>query len=129
MRIGELAEASSTTTKTLRFYEEAGLLPAPNRTASGYRDYDPDVVARLNFIRRSRTAGLSLAQIREVLDIRDSGSAPCQHVHELLEDRLAGLDRQIAELQALRRTVAQLRDAATSVEPADCDPVLVCRYL
>jgi len=129
MRIGELAEASSTTTKTLRFYEEAGLLTAPARTTGGYRDYDPGVVARLDFIRRSRTAGLSLAQIREVLDIRGSGTAPCQHVHDLLQDRLVGLDRQIADLQALRSTVAQLQDAAATVEPASCDPAVVCRYL
>ena len=99
MRIGELAEASATTTKTLRFYEEAGLLPAPERTSSGYRDYAPEALARLDFIRRSRTAGLTLAQIRDVLDIRDAGVPPCQHVQDLLEARLGDLDRQIADLQ------------------------------
>jgi DNA-binding transcriptional MerR regulator len=77
VRIGELAEASGMTTKTLRFYEEAGLLPAPERTSGGYRDYDPEVVPRLDFIRRSRAAGLTLAQIRDVLDVRDGGTAPC----------------------------------------------------
>ena len=56
MRIGELAVASGTTTKTLRFYEEAGLLPAPERTANGYRDYTPAALARLDFVRRGRTA-------------------------------------------------------------------------
>lgn len=89
MRIGELAVASGTTTKTLRFYEEAGLLPAPERTANGYRDYTPAALARLDFVRRGRTAGLTLAQIREILDIRDAGVAPCQHVHALLEAHLA----------------------------------------
>ncbi|MCT2108153.1 heavy metal-responsive transcriptional regulator, partial [Dietzia cinnamea] len=88
MRIGELAVASGTTTKTLRFYEEAGLLPAPERTANGYRDYTPAALARLDFVRRGRTAGLTLAQIREILDIRDAGVAPCQHVHALLEAHL-----------------------------------------
>lgn len=129
MRIGELAAATGTTTKTLRFYEVAGLLPAPQRTSSGYRDYDPAVVPRLDFLRRARAAGLTLAQIREILDVRDTGAAPCQHVQQLLTSRLTDLDRRIADLQTLRATVADLRDAAATVEPASCDPTTVCRYL
>ena len=129
MRIGELAEASGTTTKTLRFYEEAGLLPAPDRTANGYRDYAAEALARLGFIRRSRTAGFTLAQIREVLDIRDAGVAPCRHVQDLLETRLDDLDRQIADLQALRHTVAHLHHSATTSDPTKCDTTTVCRYL
>lgn len=94
MRIGELAKASGTTTKTLRYYEDAGLLPAPERTAGGYRDYTPDVLPRLDFIRRGRATGLTLGQIREVLDVRDAGRAPCQHVQRLLTTHLTDLDRQ-----------------------------------
>src|SRR5699024_10196218 len=74
-------------------------------------------------------AGLTLAQIREVLDIRDAGVAPCQHVHDLLEARLGDLDQQIAELQALRHTVAHLRDGAATSDPTNCDATTVCRYL
>ena len=129
MRIGELAEASGTTTKTLRFYEEVGLLPAPPRTASGYRDYTPNMLSRLDFIRRSRTAGLTLAQIREILDIRDAGVAPCQHVQDLLQGRLEELERQITDVQALRHTVSQLRDGAATIDPTNCDTTIVCRYL
>ena len=129
MRIGELAQASGTTTKTLRFYEQAGLLPAPERTASGYRDYSPETLARLDFIRRSCSAGLTLAQIREVLHIRDAGAAPSHHVHDLLQARLGDLDRQIADLQALRETVAHLRKVASPVDPASCEASTVCRYL
>ena len=129
MRIGEMAEASGTTSKTLRFYEQAGLLPAPDRTASGYREYAPETLARLDFIRRSRTAGLTLAQIREVLDIRDAGVAPCQHVHDLLQARLGELDRQIADLRALRRTVAHLHDGAAAVDADTCEASTICRYV
>lgn len=129
MRIGEVAEASGTTRKTLRFYEDAGLLPPPERTANGYRDYAPDVLARLDFIRRSRAAGLTLAQTREVLDIRDGGTAPCQHVEDLLDTRLTDLDRQIADLQALCQTIADLRDRAVTIDPESCDPTSICRYL
>jgi MerR family Zn(II)-responsive transcriptional regulator of zntA len=110
MRIGELAEAAGTTTKALRFYEEAGLLPSPERTGAGYRNYPPEIISRLAFIRRSQSAGLTLAQIREILQIRDGGQAPCEHVQELLSDRLSTLDRQIAELQEVQpATVASSR--------------------
>ena len=129
MRIGELAEATGTTTKTLRFYEDSGLLPPPERTINGYRDYDQEAIARLDFIRRGRAAGLTLAQIREVLDIRDTGTAPCHHVKELLDIRLTVLDQQITDLQALRTNVAHLRDDAAQANPSECQSKDVCRYL
>ena len=129
MRIGELAEATGTTTKTLRFYEDSGLLPPPERTVNGYRDYDQEAIARLDFIRRGRAAGLTLAQIREVLDIRDTGTAPCHHVKELLDIRLTVLDQQITDLQALRTNVAHLRDDAAQANPSECQSKDVCRYL
>lgn len=129
MRIGEVADLSGTTTKTMRFYEDQGLLPAADRTTGGYRVYTQDVVRRLDFIRRGRTAGLTLAQIRQVLDIRDSGGAPCEHVKDLLTSRLAALDHQIADLLTLRETVAALRESAAVVDPATCSRHQVCCYL
>jgi DNA-binding transcriptional MerR regulator len=129
MRIGELAAATGTTTKSLRFYEQAGLLPPPARTPGGYRDYTEDAVARLDFVRRGQRAGLTLAQIREILSIRDAGRVPCHHVEQVLAERLAGLDRQIAELVGLRATVARLHQEASHPEPGRCDSNDVCRYL
>lgn len=128
MRIGELAEATGTTTKTLRFYDDTGLLRS-DRATNGYRDYGQDAVARLDFIRRGRAAGLTLAQIREVIDIRETGAAPCRHVHDLLGARLDDIDRQLTDLQALRATVAQLRGEAGRANPATCASEGVCRYL
>jgi len=129
MRIGELADAASTTAKTLRFYEEQGLLPAAERTPAGYRDYTPEAIARLDFIRRGQAAGLTLAQIRQILDIRDGGDQPCEHVRDLLDHRLTDLDAQIAQLTALRETITQLRDEAANAEPETCPADQVCRYL
>ena len=129
MRIGELAAAAGTTTKTLRFYEESGLLPRTERAANGYRDYGPEALSRLDFIRRGRAAGLTLAQIREVIDIRDGGEAPCHHVYELITERLVDIDRQIAELDALRAALIQRRDAAGSADPSTCPADTVCRYV
>ncbi|NMR21221.1 heavy metal-responsive transcriptional regulator [Cellulomonas fimi] len=129
MLIGELAQASGTTTKTLRYYEQAGLIPAPGRTAGGYRDYPPEALSRLDFIRRGQAAGLTLAQVRGVLDVRDRGLAPCEHVHDLLDAHLTALDRQIADLHALRDTVAGLRDSVDTIDPATCAPGTICRYI
>ncbi|KAA8962734.1 heavy metal-responsive transcriptional regulator [Mycobacterium sp.] len=129
MRIGELADAVGISTKTLRFYEEQGLLPEVERTPAGYRDYSPEVIARIDFIHRGKTAGLTLAQIRQILLIRDRGQAPCEHVRDLLDTRLAELDEQISKLVALRDTIARLRHQASTPEPATCTAQQVCRYL
>ena len=129
MRIGEAAEAAGLTAKTLRFYEGRGLLPEPDRSANGYRDYGKETVTRLEFIRRSRTAGLTLNQISEILRIRDTGQAPCAHVQELLAAQLIDLDQRIAELVALRSAVADFHDVAATADPTACDPEQICSYL
>lgn len=129
MRIGEAAAAAGMTAKTLRFYEESGLLPAARRSGNGYRDYNQESVTRLEFIRRGRAAGLALAQIREILAVRDAGEAPCTHVRDLLAGQLADLDNRIAELMALRSAVAGLHAAVTAGTAAGCDPERICSYL
>lgn len=129
MRIGEAAAAAGLTAKTLRFYENRGLLPAAERAPNGYRDYAQETVSRLEFIRRGRSAGLSLAQIGDVLSVRDLGQAPCVHVRDLLAKQLTDLDAQIAELTALRATVAEFREAVAAGDPAACDPERICSYL
>lgn len=129
MRIGEVAEAAGMTAKTLRFYENRGLLPAADRAPNGYRDYARDTVTRLEFIRRGRTAGLTLAQIGDILSIRDVGQAPCIHMRDLLGRQLSESDNQIAELTALRATVAEFHDTAAAGDPASCDPERTCSYL
>ena len=129
MRIGELAAAVGTTTKTLRFYEQSGLLPPTERAANGYREYGPEALSRLDFIHRGRAAVLTLAQIREVIEIRNTGDAPCHHVHQLLTERLADIDRQLADLQALRATLSRQRDDTETADPSTCAAETVCRYV
>ena len=129
MRIGELAAATGTSATTLRFYEDNGLLPPPDRSANGYRDYGLDAVSRLDFIHRGRTAGLTLAQIRQIIDLRDGGDPPCHYVRDLLSERVDDIDRQIADLQALRATVSRLRDNAEGADPSACPAETVCRYV
>ncbi|MDQ4501349.1 heavy metal-responsive transcriptional regulator [Sinomonas sp. ASV322] len=128
MHIAEAAHAAGTTAKTLRFYEDIGLLPDVDRTPSGYRDYSPESIQRAAFIRRSRASGLSLEQTRGVLAIHDAGAKPCDEVREQLADQLRSIDARIAELQSLRHAVAtQL--AASASGPAECASEEICSYL
>lgn len=129
MRIGEVAQVSGMTTKTLRFYEDRGLLPLAERASNGYREYGQDTVSRLDFIRRSRLSGLTLAQIGDILRLRDDGTAPCSHVSTMLAKQVESLNRQIAELIALRTTVAEYHAAVAAADPAACEPEQICSYL
>ena len=127
MRIGELAAATGPTTKTLRFYDTAGLVHPSTRSRAGYRDYNTHAIDRVDFILRGRTAGLTLAQIREILELRDAGTAPCDHVQRTLDEQLNALEQQIAELTAMRKTITSLR--RRDVEASTCHPDTICRYL
>ncbi|MFC4377325.1 heavy metal-responsive transcriptional regulator [Nocardia halotolerans] len=112
MRIGELAAASGVTAKTIRFYEQEGLIAEPARTSAGYRDYDTDHIARLRFIRQAQAAGLTLAHARQILGIVDRGDLPCGHVESVLAARLADIRAKIVELTALETRLADLLDTA-----------------
>ena len=129
MRISELANRARVTSKTLRYYERIGVLPAPSRSASGYRDYRPDALDRLGFIRASQAVGLSLGEIRQVVALRDRGETPCDHVYQLLLRRTAELDERIDELQTLRRDLRALTKRARRLDPTDCNPRGVCHLI
>lgn len=126
MRIGEVAQATGVSTKALRFYEAEGLLSEPARTAAGYRDYRADIVSRVTFIRQAQAAGLTLAQIGEVLAIRDGGQPPCEHVADLVEQRLDDVNRRLAELEQTRRDLLALQDRLIDLDPADCRDGDIC---
>ena len=129
MRIGELAARSGVSTKTIRYYEDIGLLPPPPRLGSGYRDYEPSTLDRLAFIRAAQAVGLALGEIRGIVALRDEGQTPCGHVLDLLRARSAELDRRIAELRALRSELGRLVARAAALDPADCDPERICHLV
>jgi DNA-binding transcriptional MerR regulator len=129
MQIGELAKRANTNAKTIRFYEDSGLLPSPARTASGYRDYGPEIVDRLRFIHRGQAAGLTLQKVRQILAIHDGGEAPCGHVRQVLSTRLDQVCGQIAELVALEGHLQTLLDRASNAAPTEHDHSTVCWIL
>ena len=129
MRIGELARRSGIASTALRYYEKAGLLPQPQRTPSGYRTYDAGALQRLAFIRAAQAVGLSLPEIREVIAIRDGGTAPCSHVVGLMERRRAEVRARIRELQRLERELSELAALGARLDPAACDPAGICQVI
>ena len=129
MRIGQLATASGVSTKTIRYYEQIGLLSEPVRTQSGYRKYDAATIDRLGFVKASQRAGLTLAEIRTVMEISDEGRTPCGHVSELIDIKLDEIEQRLQALEQTRNELQQLRHRAESLQPDDCGPHSICHIL
>lgn len=129
MRTGELASRAGLTDRTVRYYEKIGVLPAPDRTASGYRDYAPEALTRLAFVRAAQTAGLTLAEIAGILALRDRGEAPCGHVEALIETKLVEVAEKIRELEATCTELRTLARRASELDPTACDDGDICHIL
>jgi DNA-binding transcriptional MerR regulator len=105
VRIGELALRAGVTRKAIRFYEAKLVLPAPTRAPNGYRVYSEETVEMLRFVKQAGGLGLTLAEIREVIAIRQGGRPPCAHVHRLLREKAAELDGKLRDLLQVRRRI------------------------
>ncbi|HZJ40480.1 MAG TPA: heavy metal-responsive transcriptional regulator [Demequina sp.] len=129
MRIGELAQQTGLTTKTLRYYEQIGLMQEPDRHANGYRDYRDDAVERLRFIRDSQAAGLTLAETGEILGMKAAGESTCAHTRDLLARHLADVDAQIDRLLATRTELRAMAERAATMTPESCNDPARCQVI
>ena len=129
MKIGELAARSGIAPKTLRFYEDSGVLPTPARMSNGYRDYDPETLARLRFVRRAQSAGLTLREIRDILTTHDRRAAPCDQVVTMLTEHLSQVRDKIRELTSLESNLVALLSRAERGHPQTADDASVCWIL
>lgn len=123
MRIGELAGRLGLNTKTIRYYEDIGVMPTPERTASGYRIYGEDAIERLTFIKTAQRLGITLDEVREILALRDRGEPPCSYVREVLRRQVAEIDERMRELEALRSELVALDESADDLaagQPGGC---------
>jgi DNA-binding transcriptional MerR regulator len=127
--IGELAERVGLDPKTIRYYEQVGLLEAPARSESGYRLYQDSDAERLRFIRGVRRLGFSLGEIREILVLRDQGAAPCGYVAERLDLRAREVDHEIRELRRLKTELRRLRLRARRLGTDMPSPGCYCHIL
>lgn len=129
MKIGELARAAGVSTKAIRYYESIGVLAEPDRTESGYRSYGPTAVERLDFVKHAQSAGLTLAEIRSILQIKDEGGQTCEHTTAMLRNHLDELDAKIAELNDARVQLSEMYRRAQSLDPADCTDANRCQII
>jgi DNA-binding transcriptional MerR regulator len=102
MKIGELATATGVPTKTIRYYEEIGLLPEPARQPSGYRDYASADVARVEFVAKAKALGMSLEEVGDILRASAADVVNCDHVVGLLRSKREEIDGWIRDAMALR---------------------------
>jgi DNA-binding transcriptional MerR regulator len=129
MQIGELAAATGVPARRIRFYEEKGILPEPDRTPAGYREYDVGAAHRIRFLISAQHAGLTLAEIRGVMAIRDNGEAPCAHTRSLLESKRLEVTDRLRHLEVLRTELDRLIDAGQDMGPESCLPDDVCSII
>lgn len=118
--IGQLAKATDTKTVTIRYYEKEGLLPSSTRSAAGYRLYGPIERDRLLFVRRARTLGFSLDEVRELLGLADRQQAPCDAVDGLVAEHLQQVRQRLADLQALKSELQRLLACCHGGTIAEC---------
>lgn len=129
MLIGELADAAGVTSQAIRFYERKGLLLHAERGANGYRVYDDSTLTRLRFINVAQAAGLTLSEIRSIIDLRDDGTVPCAHVVALIDSKLADVRARIRNLAALQEEFEALLEHSQLLDPADCADDDICHIL
>jgi DNA-binding transcriptional MerR regulator len=130
MLIGELAGRLRLNPRTLRFYESMGLLPEPDRTSGGYRDYGADDLERVRFIKSAQRLGLSLEDIKEILAFKDRDELPCDYVLSVIDREADALDQRIAELERLRKELRSLRRRARRIPKKELENRLcVCHII
>jgi MerR family transcriptional regulator, copper efflux regulator len=111
LSIGKLATQAEMSIDTIRYYEREGLIPPPARRASGYRDYAPEVVGRLKFIRRAKDLGFTLGEIAELLTLTSQAEKDMAGMKLAAQAKLALVDQKIQELQRIQDGLKRLVEA------------------
>ena len=117
LTIGHLARAAGVNVETVRYYQRVGLVTEPAKPLDGYRHYPPETVDRIRFIKRAQKLGFRLAEISELLEL---GDGRCADVRSRAEHKRNVIDRQIADLTALRNTLDELIHACQENDHAAC---------
>ncbi|MEZ5838033.1 MAG: Cu(I)-responsive transcriptional regulator [Geminicoccaceae bacterium] len=123
MNIGEAAQRASLPAKTIRYYEEIGLVTASGRLPNGYRDYDTGDVHRLRFVQRARSLGFTVEECRGLLELYADRNRASADVKAMAAARIADIDRKIEELASMRQTLHELVSRCHGDDRPDC-PIL-----
>lgn len=123
MNIGQAANEAGISAKMIRYYESIGLLPRADRRESGYRDYSPDDISRMKFLRRARSLGFSVPQIQELMRLWTDRGRSNAEVRKVALDHAAELEAKAFQLQEMIATLRSLANACKSGDRPDC-PIL-----
>ena len=121
MKIQEFSQLTGLSTKTIRYYESIGILPSPNRTPGGYRDYNGQDVERARFVAGTRSLDLSLDEIRELLAMRDRREAPCRTLLDLIEEKANQIEERIQLLKQMEVDLRKLHKLGLTFPTDDID--------
>lgn len=127
LSIGRLSRETGTKVQTIRYYEQVGLMPEPDRTEGGQRRYRDTELDRLSFIRHARQLGFTLEAIRELLDLSDQPGRPCQEADAIARRQLKQVEQRIARLEALRTELKRMVQECSGGRNADCRVLEVLR--
>ena len=107
LKVGAVAKAAGVGVQTLHYYERLGLLPKPSRSVANYRLYSPEVIRRVQFIKKAQAIGLTLEETKQILNLKDHGRAPCHRVVELGERHLQEINARLTQLRAFHRLLVK----------------------
>lgn len=124
LKIGQVAERAGVGVETLRFYERHGLVDEPPRTESGYRQYPQETVARLRFIRRAKSLGFSLHEIRELISLRLDSAASLGEVRSRAQAKIGEIEEKVSDLQRMSQALARLVDSCDGSGSLDGCPII-----
>ena len=124
LTIGKVARGAGLAIDTVRYYEREGLLDKPARTASGYRHYTTDAIARLRFICQAKELGFSLAEIKDLLALRVTPGKSCADVRARAVNKIEDIDHRIASLKRMRQALTKLAAACSGRGPTSDCPIL-----
>jgi MerR family transcriptional regulator, copper efflux regulator len=124
MTIGQVARRSRVNIETLRYYERRGLMPDPPRRNSGYRDYPPQAVARIRFIKHAQEVGFTLAEIKELLSLRVDPHTTCGDIRRKAENKIMEVEQKIGGLQAMKEALVRLKSSCKGRGPSSECPIL-----
>jgi Hg(II)-responsive transcriptional regulator len=124
LRTGQVAHAAGVNVETLRYYERRGILAEPRRQRSGYRAYSPDAVSIVRFVKRAQDLGFTLAEIEDLLALRESEGRACSEVRAVAHAKIDEIDHKLTQLRAMRRALAKLVATCDAGAAARACPIL-----
>jgi len=124
MTIGKIAQRAGVGVETVRFYERKGLIERPRRRHSGFRQYPPDAVRRIRFIKRAQEVGFTLNEIAELLDLRLEPGSTCGDVKQRAQQKVEEIDQKLRDLRRMKRSLNELITACDGNGDVNGCPIL-----